>query len=572
MRTSVVIVGAGPGGLAMSHELARTGVDHVVLERGEVANSWRHERWDSLRLLTPNWMSGLPGFQYDGRRPRRLHDRGRDRGASSTVPRPDSIAPVSARRSPSSAVRRTDDRLRRRDDRGHVAVRRRGRRDAADRASRACPELAAALSRRGRNSSRRSSTGGRRSSIGDRDVLVVGASASGVQIADELRRAGRVVTIAVGRARPAPASYRGRDIYWWLDRIGQLDERYDEVDDIERARRHASVQLVGDDERRDLDLHTLAAGACAWSDGSRRSRGTTGQCSGGLGALVANADLKQARLLRTHRRVRRRARARRRTGRSRPTPTELPDRADRARPRCLLDRDLGDRATGRRIRGSIRRRSTAGAGSITTAAWRRSPASTCSDCRSSAAGARTSSPDSARDAVDLAGHLRAHLDASGRGAGQRAGRLTATGHGRRAAPAACGARCRRPGRWRRPCAARRRDRRRARRPARRVRRTRRRAGSRSSARRRASRAPRSHRAAPSRARSSADAVQRDHAARQRVPLLRPLTGAVPERDHLGEPRAALVDVAAGHEQPAGLGRGERAHPPVAGACARSGRR
>ena len=66
MRTSVVVVGAGPGGLAMSHELARTGVDHVVLERGEVANSWRHERWDSLRLLTPNWMCGLPGFPYDG--------------------------------------------------------------------------------------------------------------------------------------------------------------------------------------------------------------------------------------------------------------------------------------------------------------------------------------------------------------------------------------------------------------------------------------------------------------------------------------------------------------------------
>src|SRR3954465_2449611 len=66
MRTSVVVVGAGPGGLAMSHELARAGVDHVVLERGEVANSWRHERWDSLRLLTPSWQSRLPGHAYDG--------------------------------------------------------------------------------------------------------------------------------------------------------------------------------------------------------------------------------------------------------------------------------------------------------------------------------------------------------------------------------------------------------------------------------------------------------------------------------------------------------------------------
>src|SRR4026207_2120299 len=61
-----VIVGAGHAGLAMSHCLAERGIDHVVLERGEVANSWRTERWDSLRLLTPNWQSRLPGYVYDG--------------------------------------------------------------------------------------------------------------------------------------------------------------------------------------------------------------------------------------------------------------------------------------------------------------------------------------------------------------------------------------------------------------------------------------------------------------------------------------------------------------------------
>ncbi len=66
MRTSVVVVGAGPGGLAMSHELTGAGIDHVLLERGEVANSWRTERWDSLRLLTPNWMTALPGACYEG--------------------------------------------------------------------------------------------------------------------------------------------------------------------------------------------------------------------------------------------------------------------------------------------------------------------------------------------------------------------------------------------------------------------------------------------------------------------------------------------------------------------------
>ena len=63
MRTiATVVIGAGHAGLAMSRCLAERGIDHVVLERGEVANSWRTERWDSLRLLTPNWQSRLPGL------------------------------------------------------------------------------------------------------------------------------------------------------------------------------------------------------------------------------------------------------------------------------------------------------------------------------------------------------------------------------------------------------------------------------------------------------------------------------------------------------------------------------
>jgi len=62
----VVVIGAGHSGLAMSAFLSQHGVEHVVFERGQVANSWRRERWDSLRLLTPNWLSRLPGHRYDG--------------------------------------------------------------------------------------------------------------------------------------------------------------------------------------------------------------------------------------------------------------------------------------------------------------------------------------------------------------------------------------------------------------------------------------------------------------------------------------------------------------------------
>ena len=61
-RVTTVVVGAGHAGLAASRCLTERSIDHVVLERGEVANSWRRERWDSLRLLTPNWQSRLPGL------------------------------------------------------------------------------------------------------------------------------------------------------------------------------------------------------------------------------------------------------------------------------------------------------------------------------------------------------------------------------------------------------------------------------------------------------------------------------------------------------------------------------
>src|SRR5215472_15636429 len=64
--TAAVIIGAGHAGLAMSRCLAARSIDHVVLERGEIAHSWRTERWDSLRLLTPNWQSRLPDFSYQG--------------------------------------------------------------------------------------------------------------------------------------------------------------------------------------------------------------------------------------------------------------------------------------------------------------------------------------------------------------------------------------------------------------------------------------------------------------------------------------------------------------------------
>ena len=68
-RVDTVVIGAGHAGLAISRCLSDRNIDHVVLEKVDVANSWKSERWDSLRLLTPNWQSRLPGFAYDGDNP-----------------------------------------------------------------------------------------------------------------------------------------------------------------------------------------------------------------------------------------------------------------------------------------------------------------------------------------------------------------------------------------------------------------------------------------------------------------------------------------------------------------------
>ncbi len=292
MRTPVVVIGAGQAGLAMSRHLTARAIDHVVLERGEVANSWRTERWDSLRLLTPNWMSRLPGHHYSGPDPDGFMTKDETVGFIEGFGR-SFDAPV----------------------RSHVRVERVSARSpgfdvVTDRGTWSCdvvvaatgassepklPPVAAEIPSRVRQlTALRYKNPGQ---IGQGEVLVVGASASGTQIADELRRNGRSVTIAVGDHVRLPRMYRGRDIYWWLDTVGRLDERYDEIDDLNRARRLPSLQLVGTPEHRSLDLNSLAASGVRTVGKLMRIAGAKAQFSGALANLVANADLKQNRLL-----------------------------------------------------------------------------------------------------------------------------------------------------------------------------------------------------------------------------------------------------------------------------------
>ena len=192
MRTTAVVIGAGHCGLAMSWWLAARSIDHVVLERGEVANTWRTERWNSLTLLTPNWQSRLPGFGYEGDDPDGFR----------TMPETIAFLEGYAKRvspplhthCPVTAVRRTGD--------GYEVITVRGtwHSKAVVLATGGfniaqVPKLAQTVpsgivqltTARYRNAE----------SLAPGGVMVVGAAASGAQIADEIHRSGRP---EIGRA------------------------------------------------------------------------------------------------------------------------------------------------------------------------------------------------------------------------------------------------------------------------------------------------------------------------------------------------------------------------------------
>ena len=292
MHTSVVVIGGGQAGLAMSWWLTRAGVDHVVLERGAVGQSWRERRWHSLRLLTPNWMNRLPGAPDVGGDPDGYL------GATAVVDLLDGYArSFAAPVRPHTTVlgvRQTAAGFQVDTDGGPWRCRAVVVATGTEAESR-IPALAAEL---GGDLQQVAALGYREpDQVAPGAVLVVGASASGVQIADELRRAGRSVTLAVGDHVRVPRTYRGRDIYRWLDELGVLDERYDEVEDLVRARRLPSLQLVGSPQRRSLDLATLSAGGVQLTGrlvGIDRGRALF---SGSLANFLKAGDLKQARLL-----------------------------------------------------------------------------------------------------------------------------------------------------------------------------------------------------------------------------------------------------------------------------------
>jgi putative flavoprotein involved in K+ transport len=288
------VVGAGHAGLAASHFLGARGIDHLVLERGEVGNSWRRERWDSLRLLTPNWLSRLPGHRYQGPDPDgyMTADEVADFIDAFAVA---SQAPVRTGVTVTS-VGREGTGYRVRTDHGEIQAR------TVVIASGACnvptvPAVSGALPDSIRQLTPLDYTGP--GDLPDGGVLVVGASATGVQLAAECRRTGRPVVLSVGEHVRLPRVYRGRDVLWWMDASGVWDQRHDELDDLERARGLPSPQLAGTSGRAAVDLNTLIDQGVEPVGRLAAVRDGRALFSGGLRNVCSLADLKMDRLLAT---------------------------------------------------------------------------------------------------------------------------------------------------------------------------------------------------------------------------------------------------------------------------------
>lgn len=294
-RVAAVIIGAGQTGLAMSRCLSQRSIEHVLVERGEVANSWRTERWDSLRLLTPNWLNRLPGYRYEGDDPDGYMTMPEIvdyiAGYAQTID-----APVELHTEVTS-VEAIDEGFRvlttAGEWRSKAVVIASGpyHRPHVPACASAIPSTVNCLSAADYRNPDQLDDGG---------VLVVGAASTGIQLAEEIHRSGRPVTLAVGGHVRTPRVYRGMDILWWLDAAGVLDERYDEVDDIVRARHVSSFQLVGSPARLTVDLNSLQSiGVRLVGRLAGVTDDGTAQFSGSLPNQCALADLKLGRLLDT---------------------------------------------------------------------------------------------------------------------------------------------------------------------------------------------------------------------------------------------------------------------------------
>jgi putative flavoprotein involved in K+ transport len=250
--TDVVIIGGGQAGLATSHELTRAGVEHVVLERGRIGQTWR-DRWASFCLVTPNWSVRLPGHPYDANDPDGFMQRDdivaylQRYAAGFSAPIRDGIEVASLRQTDEGFLLRTHNGNIR--AKSVVVATGAYQRPHRPQGARTLPADIPQIDVGDYNAPTELPPGG---------VLVVGSGQSGCQIAEELLESGREVSLACGRAPWSPRRIGEHDLFWWALETGFLDQTVDQLP-APAARLAANILATGHGDGHDLHLRTLRA-------------------------------------------------------------------------------------------------------------------------------------------------------------------------------------------------------------------------------------------------------------------------------------------------------------------------
>lgn len=283
---NTLVVGAGQAGIAASEHLSQLGVEHLVLERQRIAQAWRTGRWDSLVANGPAWHDRFPGLEFKG-------DRdgfpGKDEVADYFE---DYVRQIKAPVRTGVEVRRV---TRNQGRPGFTVETSEGVIEARNVIAATGPfqvpvippiaPAAPAAPADGRLLQIHSAHYHRPAQLPEGAVLVVGAGSSGVQIADELHRAGRKVFLSVGAHDRPPRAYRGRDFCWWLGVLGEWDAAI-----AKPGREHVTIAVSGARGGHTVDFRalghqgiTLVGLTESFADGSVRFRDD-------LAENIANGD------------------------------------------------------------------------------------------------------------------------------------------------------------------------------------------------------------------------------------------------------------------------------------------
>ena len=252
---SVIVVGGGQAGLAISYCLKNRGIDHLVFEKNYVGYAWQQKRWDTFCLVTPNWQCTLPGYHYPGDDPDGFMERDaiveyiKDYAKSFNPPIKEGAEVFSIKKNQSQGLFELDTSIGKHTaDQVVIATGSYHQAKIPRMAEKLASDVVQLHSSDYKNPEL----------LPQGEVLVVGSGQSGCQIAEDLHLAGRKVHLCVGSAPRSPRQYRGRDVVDWLARLGYYDLTIDEHPARENVRTKTNHYVTGRNGGHEIDLRTFA--------------------------------------------------------------------------------------------------------------------------------------------------------------------------------------------------------------------------------------------------------------------------------------------------------------------------